>query len=328
MPWPLADRDFVLSCRESIDEASLSFSSSCASVTHPAFPEDPRMVRGELVRSSWRFTAVPSGTAIRFESVVDPRGAIPRPIVQAAQRIGKDKLIASLVYTQRVLGRPPHRRFERWSEKAAARSNNSGTPAGIRLLIRSRLFAAAAGLAALARPAAIPALTLPAAAIRLAGRVALAPARGLGYKCGWLFGAGAHPRRGAAGLPLRHLPVSPGAEVGDKAGAAGSSRANRVVRESPGRSRRVGSGASPAVGWAEVMELLGRAELVEWAGVALVTGCLGLLLRRRPAVRAGGRCAPAGAPAPCAAATRSTGSPAWLVDTLIILAAPKRIFRC
>lgn len=200
--WPLADRDFVLSCRELIDEASLSFSSSCSSVTHPAFPEDPSVVRGRLVRSSWRFTAVPTGTTIRFESVIDPRGAIPKTIVQAAQRIGKDKLIASLVYTQRELGRPPHRRFERWADKAIAAGSNNGTTAGSREAtirraaaagrsLRSRLFAAVAGLASAARPAAVAVFTLPAAAVRLAIRAAGAPARAVQYGGCWLLDCGA-----------------------------------------------------------------------------------------------------------------------------------------
>lgn len=176
MPWPLVDRDFVLACEEVIDEASLSFSSSCGSVSHPAFPEDPTVVRGELVRSSWRFVAVPEGTFIHFESVVDPKGSIPRPIVVAAQRLGahnprnrlyierfvhlsnvlsrlrpgKDKLISALVARQRTLGRPPHPRFERWAARAID-ANRTGAPPAARRPLRSRAWATAVGATAAVR---------------------------------------------------------------------------------------------------------------------------------------------------------------------------------
>ena len=78
------------------------------------------MVRAELVRSSWSFTAVPGSesTHVTFSSAVDPKGAIPRPLVAAAQRLGRDQLISALVEEAR--GRAPSPRFEHWAAAADA----------------------------------------------------------------------------------------------------------------------------------------------------------------------------------------------------------------
>mmetsp|Transcript_25402 Transcript_25402/g.77055 ORF Transcript_25402/g.77055 Transcript_25402/m.77055 type:complete len:720 (+) Transcript_25402:82-2241(+) len=318
MPWPLADRDFVLTCNETVNESALEFSSSCASVSHAAFPEDPTMVRGELVRSSWRFTAVPTGTTIRFESVVDPRGSIPKPVVQAAQRIGKDKLITALVFTQQALGRPPHKRFARWAEKAATAGRRRGVSAKSALPpspkpFRSRLLALAVGLASMTRSVATMAIALPAMPIRLIGRTALSPARGLLTLLTWLLGIPGRPSWSLGQHLGRVFPTQMGSSEDRVTRPTFTARANLEHGQRGANRATAMSGSSSASDMVELAEFV--------VGVITLTGCLGLLVRRMKASRGkwhdnAWRCVTV-----CAAIGGDERSHLWAVDCMVVLAA-------
>ena len=122
MPWPLNDREFVLSCKERIVESERAFYSTCASVEHAAFPLGEGRVRAQLIHSAWRFEALPDGrTRVDFQSHVDPKGALPKWIVAAAQQIGSHKLTNALVATQKRLDLPPRPEFVHWNSAAPAR---------------------------------------------------------------------------------------------------------------------------------------------------------------------------------------------------------------
>ena len=79
LPWPIANREFLLQCTESVIESASQFHSACKSLEHSTVPVGAGNVRGQLFHSSWTFeaSADPPGTHIRFESWVDPKGSIP-----------------------------------------------------------------------------------------------------------------------------------------------------------------------------------------------------------------------------------------------------------
>ena len=192
MPWPLTDRDFVLTCDERVDERSRSFFSSCSSTSHPAFPsQEPGVVRAELVRSSWSFTAVPGSesTHVTFSSAVDPKGAIPRPLVAAAQRLGRDQLISALVEEAR--GRTPSPRFEHWAAAADAQGqaghstpNRASWPSAALVRTARGVVAVVRGVATAATARCLAAGNAAANATTAArAEAVLAAARGCGSGC-------------------------------------------------------------------------------------------------------------------------------------------------
>lgn len=120
LPWPIANREFLLQCTESVVESASQFYSACRSLEHDTVPVGAGNVRGELSHSSWTFEASvdPPGTHIRFESWVDPKGSIPKPIVRAAQHFGKETLAKALIVyatAKRAKGRiEPLERYASW----------------------------------------------------------------------------------------------------------------------------------------------------------------------------------------------------------------------
>jgi hypothetical protein len=86
-PWPLADRDFLFGARASVDPANKRIVVTMSSVDDPTAPPLRGVVRGELKRSVWTLTAVdPEHTDVTIEIEADPRGAIPKWIVNLVQR--------------------------------------------------------------------------------------------------------------------------------------------------------------------------------------------------------------------------------------------------
>ena len=214
MPWPLTDRDFVLTCDERVDERSRSFFSSCSSTSHPAFPsQEPGVVRAELVRSSWSFTAVPGSesTHVTFSSAVDPKGAIPRPLVAAAQRLGRDQLISALVEEAR--GRTPSPRFEHWAAAADAQGqaghstpNRASWPSAALVRTARGVVAVVRGVATAATARCLAAGNAAANATTAArAEAVLAAARGCGSGCDLrspVVSCRRHRGRGGVGVDL------------------------------------------------------------------------------------------------------------------------------
>ena len=68
LPWPLADREFLLKCHHHADHTTHTFTSSCASVDDASVPVGDDRVRGQLHYSEWVFTALSDGgTRIELE---------------------------------------------------------------------------------------------------------------------------------------------------------------------------------------------------------------------------------------------------------------------
>ncbi len=116
LPWPLANREFLVQCEERTVQSTRTFLQSCRSVEDADFPVSEGAVRGLLRRSSWEFQTLPGGrTRISFESFVDPQGDLPKWIVSAAQQLGSHQLTNALLALQARLSLPPHPAFVHWA---------------------------------------------------------------------------------------------------------------------------------------------------------------------------------------------------------------------
>ncbi len=121
LPWPLADREFLLKCHNHADHATHTFTSTCASVDDASVPVGDGRVRGQLHHSEWIFTALSDGgTRIDFESTIDPMGDLPKWVVSAGQQLGKNKLVVALLDLQERLGLPPLEEYADWGSKGGA----------------------------------------------------------------------------------------------------------------------------------------------------------------------------------------------------------------
>ena len=85
-PWPAADRDFVyrVIASGSVESGYLKF--EMRSEVNALMPEQPRLIRGELLTSSYTLTQL-NAERCQIELIfsVDPRGMIPHWIVNRIQ---------------------------------------------------------------------------------------------------------------------------------------------------------------------------------------------------------------------------------------------------
>ena len=171
LPWPLSDREFVLTCSSTIDERRQTFHQRCRSVTHPAFPVQDGHVRAELTHSAWAFEALPGGgTQISFESWVDVKGSMPKAIVNAAQRMGSHQLTNALLALQQRLDLAAHPEYVHWGGDVGSQTTSMRQHKLMRALYQlSKLpfqlpYAAASGTARLAVAGVMTVRRLPARA--------------------------------------------------------------------------------------------------------------------------------------------------------------------
>lgn len=86
-PWPLRDRDFVFHAKADWDPALGRITIRMSSVEDDAAPRDSRLVRGDLVSSTMVLTRLKdgAGTRVSLEVLADPKGNIPKWIVNLFQ---------------------------------------------------------------------------------------------------------------------------------------------------------------------------------------------------------------------------------------------------
>jgi hypothetical protein len=87
-PWPVSDRDFVFSTEIKIDRKARTVTFELKSVVDAlAPPDDDKAVRGELLSSTYVLTQVEERkTKVTVEIQVDPKGSIPKWLVNYAQK--------------------------------------------------------------------------------------------------------------------------------------------------------------------------------------------------------------------------------------------------
>jgi START domain-containing protein len=87
-PWPFSDRDFVFRITTQIISDSEQVIFNLKSVEHPGKPIQPGIIRGNLLQSYLKLTALGDGSRTQLEimMLVDPKGAIPVWLVNLINR--------------------------------------------------------------------------------------------------------------------------------------------------------------------------------------------------------------------------------------------------
>lgn len=98
MAWPVADRDLVFerTVQQFPDQHRTTV--TIRSTTHPMAPEVPGVVRADVTRTYFSFTALPGGrTRVEVEAFTDPKGIVPLWLVNLVQKNWARKSITALV---------------------------------------------------------------------------------------------------------------------------------------------------------------------------------------------------------------------------------------
>lgn len=102
-PWPFVPREYLVQCTDQKLDGH-GFLSHCASIEgHPKAPLRDDRVRG-MSETLWQFTPLagdPGRTVILFEGIVDPRGNVPKRVVN---EIGKRTCVSTALALARVAG--------------------------------------------------------------------------------------------------------------------------------------------------------------------------------------------------------------------------------
>ncbi len=87
LPWPLADRDYIMRQTLVFDAASEVFTLEFQSIEDPRWPVDADWIRAYAHRTYWRITALDDGRSLaEVEVHTDPKGALPAWLVNAIQK--------------------------------------------------------------------------------------------------------------------------------------------------------------------------------------------------------------------------------------------------
>lgn len=98
-PWPVKDRDVLVSARIEVDKAKRSIRFFARSVENPARPEDPDYVRAWIHSGNGELMPIDGGKRTRMSAEVqaDFRGSIPRWIVNLVQKSAPRKTMKKLM---------------------------------------------------------------------------------------------------------------------------------------------------------------------------------------------------------------------------------------
>lgn len=123
LPWPVADRELLILCKDTELASQGVYESWCESVVNEQLPIGEGRVRAHIHGAKWRFEAMADGqTLIRFKGSIDPMGPLPKWFVSSAQKFVSKSTISGLVSAQGWLGVPPLEQFAHWGGAGAAGS--------------------------------------------------------------------------------------------------------------------------------------------------------------------------------------------------------------
>jgi len=98
LPWPVTDRDYVLTEIAKYDDEAKVFTLDFESVDDPAKPKQSCCVRAMAYRTYWRLTKVSdTSTKVEVEVFTDPKGSLPAWLINLIQEDWPWKTISGLV---------------------------------------------------------------------------------------------------------------------------------------------------------------------------------------------------------------------------------------
>ena len=95
-PIFVAERDFVVHGTAEVDAKTKTLLFRFKSVEGDDVPEEPDAVRGAMLASGYRLSAVPGGTEVDYWAHIDPRGHIAKWIVNAFAKSFPRQMMVSL----------------------------------------------------------------------------------------------------------------------------------------------------------------------------------------------------------------------------------------
>lgn len=98
-PWPFKDRDFVLRAEASVDRVKRALHIHIRSTEEPTLaPETKDKVRGQITKSHFELRSIDGDTRtwIAVEVHADPRGAIPKWVVNLVQKTWPRKTLEGI----------------------------------------------------------------------------------------------------------------------------------------------------------------------------------------------------------------------------------------
>lgn len=115
LPYPITDRDYVLSAVGKIDDANRVVTTLIKSVDHQKAPVDDCCVRANALGTFYRFAQLPNGkTKLEVEVHTDPKGSLPSWLVNIIQKSWPRKTLQALVREAKKAGIPKHATFAHW----------------------------------------------------------------------------------------------------------------------------------------------------------------------------------------------------------------------
>lgn len=115
LPFPIDDRDYVITQVASYDDANKVFTLDFESVSDPAKPALDCCVRAMAYRTFWRLTKVDDwNTKVEVEVHTDPKGMLPSWIINLIQEDWPWKTISGLVKRAKKGDITPNERTTSW----------------------------------------------------------------------------------------------------------------------------------------------------------------------------------------------------------------------
>jgi hypothetical protein len=115
LPFPIDDRDYVISQQATYDDANAIFTLNFESVNDPAKPVSDCCERAMAYRTFWRLTKVDdSSTKVEIEVHTDPKGMLPSWLINMIQKDWPWKTISGLVKRAKKGDISPEERTRAW----------------------------------------------------------------------------------------------------------------------------------------------------------------------------------------------------------------------
>ncbi len=98
LPWPIADRDYLMIEKYGYFPETKSFTIDYESVSDPTRPEKKDHVRATVYRTFWRLTMIDADTTkVEIEVATDPKGSLPAWLINMIQKDWPWKTVDGLV---------------------------------------------------------------------------------------------------------------------------------------------------------------------------------------------------------------------------------------
>lgn len=117
LPFPAADRDYVLRSDSTVDDAGRVYHTQIESIARKGAPENDCCVRAQVVGTKYRFQALPGGkTKLMVEVNTDPKGMLPGWLVNMIQKSWPADTLNALVSESRKQDVPMDTTFAAWHD--------------------------------------------------------------------------------------------------------------------------------------------------------------------------------------------------------------------